>query len=212
MARDRRSPSEACRLTTKGQMRLERIFEQIPAAREQLLVAIEDLGPGFGVAAIQAAMQSGDPRERNKVAVIERELDVLIAYLEELASRGLSEGRRIGAVPAGTGRAFDQLADLGVISKAAAQRLTDVKDLRNQLACLSTRQLAVAPPSRGSVAGGAGQLCHEDGRLAPLDLGDLSGPPAQACLSSTLRAGCARSGGRSRRGRPRGRRRRGGGC
>lgn len=122
-------------MTTKGQMRLERIFEQIPVAREQLLVAVEDLGPGFDVAAIQTAMQSGDPRERNKVAVVERELDVLIAYLEELASRGLAEGRRLGVViPAGAGRAFDRLADLGVISEAAAQRLTDVKDLRNQLA------------------------------------------------------------------------------
>lgn len=115
-------------------MRLERIFEQIPVAREQLLVAVEDLGPSFDVAAIQAAMQSGDPRERNKVAVVERELDVLIAYLEELASRGLAEGRRLDVVPAGAGRAFDQLADLGVITEAAAQRLTDVKDLRNQLA------------------------------------------------------------------------------
>lgn len=115
-------------------MRLKRILEQVPVAREQLLVAVEDLGPDFDVAAIQAAMQSGDPRERNKVAVVERELDVLIAYLEELASRGLAEGRRMGVVPAGTGRAFDQLAELGVISEAAAQHLADVKDLRNQLA------------------------------------------------------------------------------
>lgn len=119
---------------TKGQMRLKRILEQVPVAREQLLVAVEDLGPDFDVAAIQAAMQSGDPRERNKVAVVERELDVLIAYLEELASRGLAEGRRLDVVLAGTGRAFDQLAELGVISEAAAQHLADVKDLRNQLA------------------------------------------------------------------------------
>jgi uncharacterized protein YutE (UPF0331/DUF86 family) len=121
-------------LTTKGQIRLKRILEQIPVAREQLLVAVEDLGPSFDVAAIQAAMQSGDPRERNKVAVVERELDVLVAYLEELASRGLSEGRRMGVVPTGTGRAFNQLAELGVISEAVARRLADVKDLRNQLA------------------------------------------------------------------------------
>jgi hypothetical protein len=31
-------------------------------------------------------MQPADPRERNRVAVIERELDVLIAYLDELAT------------------------------------------------------------------------------------------------------------------------------
>jgi hypothetical protein len=118
----------------KGQLRLGRILEQIPAAREQLLVAIEDLGPAFDVAAIQAAAQSGDPRERNKVAVIERELDVLIAYMEELASRGLAEGKRLGVVAAGDGHPFERLADLGVLTDAAAQRLQDVKDLRNQLA------------------------------------------------------------------------------
>lgn len=119
---------------SKGQKRLERILQEIPAAREQLLAAIEDLSPQFDVAAIQEAMQSGDPRERNKVAVIERELDVLIAYLEELASRGLAEGQRIGTVPRGDGHPIERLAELKVISRAAAQRLQGVKDMRNQLA------------------------------------------------------------------------------
>jgi uncharacterized protein YutE (UPF0331/DUF86 family) len=122
------------RKRSKGQKRLERILREIPAAREQLLAAIEDLSPQFDVSAIQEAMQSGDPRERNKVAVIERELDVLIAYLEELASRGLSEGQRIDVVPQGAGHAVERLAELNVISQAAAQRLQDVKDMRNQLA------------------------------------------------------------------------------
>jgi uncharacterized protein YutE (UPF0331/DUF86 family) len=122
------------RKRSKGQKRLERILQEIPVAREQLLVAIEDLSPRFDVAAIQEAMQSGDPRERNKVAVIERELDVLIAYLEELASRGLSEGQRIDVVSRGTDHAVERLAELNVISQAAAQRLQDVKDMRNQLA------------------------------------------------------------------------------
>jgi uncharacterized protein YutE (UPF0331/DUF86 family) len=119
---------------SKGQKRLERILQEIPSAREQLLAAIEDLSPRFDVSAIQAAMQSGDPRERNKVAVIERELDVLIAYIDELASRGLAEGQRIGVVPPGTGHAMERLAELKVISQAAAERLRDVKDMRNQLA------------------------------------------------------------------------------
>ncbi len=128
------SGSGPARGRSKGQKRLERILREIPAAREQLLVAIEDLSPQFDVAAIQEAMQSGDPRERNKVAVIERELDVLIAYLEELASRGLSEGQRIDVVPRGTGHPVERLAELSVISQAAAQRLQDIKEMRNQLA------------------------------------------------------------------------------
>jgi uncharacterized protein YutE (UPF0331/DUF86 family) len=119
---------------TKGQKRLERILEEISIAREQLLAAIDDLAPQFTVTAIQEAMQSGDPRERNKVAVIERELDVLIAYLEELASRGLAEGQRLGVIPKGEGHPLERLAELHVISGASATRLQNVKDMRNELA------------------------------------------------------------------------------
>ena len=119
---------------TKGQRRLEHVLAQIPSIREQLLAAIDDLGASFTVAAIQSAAQSGDPRERNKVAVIERELDVLIVYLEELASRGLAEGQRLGALPKGPGRPWDRLAELRVISTAGATRLQNVKDMRNELA------------------------------------------------------------------------------
>jgi uncharacterized protein YutE (UPF0331/DUF86 family) len=119
---------------TKGQKRLERILGEIPMAREQLLAAIDDLAPRFDVSAIQEAMQSGDPRERNKVAVIERELDVLIAYLEELASRGLAEGQRLGVVAKDAGGPLERLAELHVISRASATRLQNVKDMRNELA------------------------------------------------------------------------------
>lgn len=119
---------------TKGQKRIAYIIERIPVAREQLLAAIDDLGPSFTTAAVQDAAQSGDPRERNKVAVIERELDVLIAYLEELASRGIAEGKRMQVVQAGSGHAWDLLAEFRVIPKASAERLQNVKDMRNELA------------------------------------------------------------------------------
>jgi len=119
---------------SKSQMRLEGILKQIPEAREQLLAALEDLGPAFDLATIQAAMQSGDPRERNRVAVIERELDVLIAYMEELASRGLAEAQRLGLIEKESGQPFERLADLRVITRPAAQRLQDIKDMRNTLA------------------------------------------------------------------------------
>jgi len=119
---------------TKGQKRLEHILEAIPAVREQLLAALDDLAPDFTAAAIQSAAQAPDPRERNKVAVIERELDVLIAQLEELAARALAEGQRLGTVPKGAGSPWQRLAELGVISDASATRLQDVKDMRNELA------------------------------------------------------------------------------
>jgi DnaJ-domain-containing protein 1 len=120
--------------STKGQKQLNHILERIPVAREQLLAAIEDLAPDFDVAAIQAAAQSSDPRERNKVAVIERELDILIAYLEELASRGLAEAQRHDPSVRSTGSTWERLAELRVISKPAATRLQNVKDMRNELA------------------------------------------------------------------------------
>lgn len=119
---------------TKGQKRLNHILERIPFAREQLLAAIEDLAPNFDVAAIQAAAQSSDPRERNKVAVIERELDILIAYMEELASRGLAEAQRLDPTVRSTASTWERLAELRVISKPAATRLQNVKDMRNELA------------------------------------------------------------------------------
>ena len=119
---------------TKGQKRLDHVLERIPGTREQLLAAIEDLAPSFDVAAIQTAAQSADPRERNKVAVIERELDVLIAHMEELASRGLTEAQRLDRTVQGTGSPWERLAELRVISKPVATRLQNVKDMRNELA------------------------------------------------------------------------------
>lgn len=119
---------------TKGQRRLEHVLERISIAREQLLAAIDDLAQSFTVPAIQEAAQSDDPRERNKVAVIERELDVLISYLEELASRGLAEAQRLGAVSRESEHPWESLASLGVIPRAAAARLQTVKDMRNELA------------------------------------------------------------------------------
>lgn len=119
---------------TRGQKRLNHILDRIPIAREQLLTAIGDLAPSFDIAAIQTAAQSADPRERNKVAVIERELDVLIAQLEELASRGLAEAQRLDPSGRRSGSSWETLAELGVISKAATTRLQNVKDMRNELA------------------------------------------------------------------------------
>lgn len=119
---------------TKDQKRLDHILERIPIAREQLLAAIEDLAPALTVEAIKEAAQSSDPRERNKVAVIERELDVLIAYLDALASRGLAEVQRNDAAIRGDGPPWERLAESRVISKASATRLQNVKDMRNELA------------------------------------------------------------------------------
>lgn len=99
-----------------------------------MTVGIEDLGPTFDKQAIERAVQSGDPREKNKVAVIERELDVLISYVDELAKRSLAEGQRLGVVSSGSGHAMDRLVELGAIPMGTADRLQSVKEMSNQLA------------------------------------------------------------------------------
>lgn len=66
--------------------------------------------------------------------MIERELDILIAYMEELASRGLAEAQRLDPSVRSTGSGWERLAELHVISKPSATRLQNVKDMRNELA------------------------------------------------------------------------------
>jgi hypothetical protein len=52
---------------SKGQRRIGAILRDIPAVREQLLVAIEGFGPDFAEGPFVAAAQSSDALERNRV-------------------------------------------------------------------------------------------------------------------------------------------------
>lgn len=119
---------------SKGQRRLNTIFEGIPSAREQLLVAIEEFGPDFDEDALLLAARSSDARERNKVAVVEREYEVLLNWLHELAARSLAEGQRLGVLDKASGHPWERLAAIGVISQGSATRLQEAKELRDDLA------------------------------------------------------------------------------
>jgi uncharacterized protein YutE (UPF0331/DUF86 family) len=119
---------------SKGQRRIGAILREIPAAREQLLVAIEGFGPDFAEGRFVAAAQSSDAPERNRVTVVERLYEVLLNWQHELAARALAEGQRLGAVDKSPGRPWERLAMLGVISHESAARLRDAWDLRNILA------------------------------------------------------------------------------
>ncbi len=125
--------SGGARRLSKDQRRIATILGRIPAAREQLIAAMEDVSPAFEPDALIAAAESDDPRERNKVAVIEREVDVLINWLEQLAARGLDEGARLGFVERTQGRPWQRLSVLGAISTTTAARLREAKDTRNDL-------------------------------------------------------------------------------
>jgi uncharacterized protein YutE (UPF0331/DUF86 family) len=119
---------------SKGQRRIGAILREIPAAREQLLVAMEGFGPGFEEGQFLAAVQSQDANERNKVAVIERQYEVLLNWLGELAARALAEGQRLGVVDRSPAYPWERLAALDVISHQSAARLQKAKELRDILA------------------------------------------------------------------------------
>lgn len=118
---------------SKGQRRLSTILRNIPAAREQLLVAMEEFPPDFNVGAFVAAAQSPDARVRNRVAVIEREYEVLLNWCNELAARLLAEGGRLGVVEKTSGYPWERLAALGVISVRSANHLQEAMDMREDL-------------------------------------------------------------------------------
>jgi uncharacterized protein YutE (UPF0331/DUF86 family) len=106
----------------------------MPNAREQLLVAMEQFGPHFELSQFVASAQAVDAQERNRVAVIERQYELLLNWMHELAARGLAEGQRLGTVDKASGHAWERLALLGVISHASAERLQEAKELRDALA------------------------------------------------------------------------------
>jgi uncharacterized protein YutE (UPF0331/DUF86 family) len=118
---------------SKGQRRIGVILQEIPNAREQLLMAIEGFGPGFKEEQFLAAALSTNAHERNRAAVVERQYEVLLNWLGELAARGLAEGQRLGVVDKTPGHPWERLAALGVISHESASRLQKVKELRDIL-------------------------------------------------------------------------------
>lgn len=118
---------------SKGQRRIGAILQEIPAAREQLLVAMVELGEDFAEEAFIAAARSPDAQSRNRVAAVERLFEVLLNWLHELASRVLAEGQRLGILDKAPGTPWERLAALGVISSRSAARLQETKELRDIL-------------------------------------------------------------------------------
>ena len=119
---------------SKGQRRINTILQRIPAAREQLLVAMDAFPPDFDVTALIAAAESADARERNRVAVVEREYEVLLNWCNELAARLLAEGQRLGVVEKTSGYPWERLAVLDVISPRSATNLQEAMETRDDLA------------------------------------------------------------------------------
>jgi len=119
--------------TSKSQRRIATILNGMPAAREQLLVAMEEFGQSFEEEAFIASAQSRDAGERNRVAVVERQYEVLLNWSHELAARGLAEGQRLGVVDKSPNHPWVRLAELGVVSHVTAERLQAAKEMRDEL-------------------------------------------------------------------------------
>jgi uncharacterized protein YutE (UPF0331/DUF86 family) len=119
---------------SKGQRRITAILRELPDAREQLIVAMDGFGVDFDEVEFIAASRSRDARERNRVAVVERQYEVLLNWLHELAARGLAEAQRLGVVDKSQGPPWRRLAELGVISYESAERLQEAREIRDALA------------------------------------------------------------------------------
>lgn len=109
------------------------ILGEFESRREQMLVSMEDIAQDFDFDAFVAAARSDDARERNKVAAVERNFEVLLNWLDELAARALSEGQRLGVIEQQSGYPWNRLVALGVISKPSAERLQEAKEMRDML-------------------------------------------------------------------------------
>lgn len=118
---------------SKNGRRLETILAHIPGAREQLLVAMEDLAPDFDLQTLISAAASPEPRDRNKVAVVERQYEVLLNWLNEMAARVLAEGQRLNVLEKESGHPWQRLARLGAISHETATRLQQAMEMRDEL-------------------------------------------------------------------------------
>jgi len=97
------------------------------------------------------AATSPDPRERNRVAVIERMFEELVNWADELAERALAEARRLNLEGKQSGPPYGQLAKQGVISAPLADRLEEGKELRDLLQ-QAARHATGSSPMRSSAS------------------------------------------------------------
>lgn len=140
---------------SRGQRRIGVILQEIPAAREQLLAAMQAIGPAFEEQRFLAAARSTDAQERNQIAAIERLYEVLLNWLHELAARALAEGQRLGVVDKSPGSPWQRLAELGVIPHGSVERLQKAKELCDLLTH------AYPPADRGDLRDGVLMLTAE---------------------------------------------------
>lgn len=136
---------------TKDERRIASLLAYIPAAREQLVAAMEEFGDEFDLERLTAAAE-GDARSRNTVAALERDFELLVNWLDELATRGLAEAGRRGMVDKVAGTSFERLNAAGAISARSAERLGTLRGLRDELQHSYVPRATAALLHRGATA------------------------------------------------------------
>lgn len=93
-----------------------------------------EFGEDFDLAAFQAAYESQDPRELNKVKAVERGVDQLYNYIAELAAQGLELAEiRTRSQDTNARHHLDTLTRIGVIGPERTRRLQRLRELRRLL-------------------------------------------------------------------------------
>jgi uncharacterized protein YutE (UPF0331/DUF86 family) len=116
---------------TKAPREIRLRLGDVPRHYKALGYALEQFADAEAYA---AAATSTDPRELARAYAVERPFELLENYVVELTHRGLVAAGVVAAGETTTGRAnLRLLAGEGVITKALADRLIRVHDLRNQL-------------------------------------------------------------------------------
>jgi uncharacterized protein YutE (UPF0331/DUF86 family) len=99
-----------------------------------LRAAMAEFGDDFDLTAFQAAYQSEDPVELNRVKAVERGVDQLYNYIAELAAFGLELAEIRDRRDATNARLdLEALARIGVIGPERTRRLQRLRELRRQL-------------------------------------------------------------------------------
>lgn len=125
-----RDPERARALKAKIRDRVTDVRRHLIALR----AAMAEFGEDFDLPVFQAAYDSEDPVELNRVKAVERGVDQLYGYIAELAAFGLElAGIRERQDATNARLDLDALARAGVIGPERTRRLQRLRELRRQL-------------------------------------------------------------------------------
>jgi hypothetical protein len=133
-ARSRWSGRPVARRRDRARQRILDVTDMVPLHHRGLRRALEPFGgaESFDAEAYIAARTSGDLDQFDRTALAERYWSVLQNLLRDLADLGLAEARRLGVDDVRrAARRFDGLADLDVLSRSDAVRLTEIQAIRD---------------------------------------------------------------------------------